>query len=804
MGLATLQGLSQAEAQARLSRQGANEIPEKKRHPLQGFLKKFWNLSAWMIELIALLSFLIHKELDMWIALVLLVVNAVLGFVQEERASAAVAALRGRLQVMARVLRDGMWQSIPARELVVGDVVRVRSGDFVPADLRVVEGALQVDQSSLTGESQEVEKTVDALVYSGSVARSGEATALVAETGVRTMYGRTAQLVEMARPHLHVEAVIARVVRWLLVVVSVLVGITVLAATLEGQSLVHMLPVSLAILMNAVPVALPVMFTVSMALGSVELTRQGVIITQLSAVEDAATMDVLCADKTGTLTQNRLSVMRVAPQPGWSEADVVLAGARASNAANHDPIDVAFLEEARVRALPLQDDNVLRFVPFSAATRRTEALVSSKGREFLCMKGALRTLSEATSLDETVLARLESQVNNDAAKGWRALAVASSEQGGPLRFMGLVYLFDDLRTDSASLVGQLKALGISVKMLTGDALPVAGEVASRLGMGRIVRATELRSLATAEDLRAAALAEGVDGFAEVFPEDKFTVVKSLQAAGHVVGMTGDGVNDAPALRQAEVGIAVSGATDVAKGAARAVLTTEGLANIIDMVKTGRAIYQRVLTWIIYKVSQTLLKAGFVVVSFLAMGKFAISLLGIVLLVFMNDFMMISLATDKVRPSPQPETWAIEPQLKVSLILGLCMLGEGLGLLAIGTHYYGMANADGRLLMLGFEILAAFALFAVLSMRERRRFWESRPSAVLVAAVLGDMMLAVGVGLLGLAEMKPLPLSDIASIFALAGFLVLIPNDWLKARLMARALRANAVPDSGRSNPGHDA
>ncbi len=790
-------GLSHKEAALRLQREGPNEIPEKKRHPLQSFAKKFWNLSAWMIELIAILSFIIHKSLDMWIALVLLVVNAVLGFAQEQRASAAVAALRSQLQVMTRVLREGAWQTLSARDLVKGDVIRIRAGDFVPADLQIIEGVLQVDQSALTGESHEVEKSANADLYSGSVVRQGEATAIVVSTGAATWFGRTTQLVETAHPQLHVEKVIARVVRWLVILVSLLVFATLLVAFLEGLPLLRVLPVALAILMNAVPVALPVMFTVSMALGSLELTRQGVLITQLSAVEDAATMDVLCADKTGTLTRNQLSVAQVMPQPGITDTELLQAGRWASNEANNDPIDLAILLAASARALPSEPCRVLSFSPFSAATRRTEAVIEINGQQLRCIKGALRTVGEAAGLDEDSMAQLELQADQQAAQGRRTLAVACAKNGGSLKLLGLVTLYDPPRPDSRQLIAQLRDLGISVKMLTGDALPVASEVARQLGLAQIVRAPELRTLQSRAAAQATALTESVDGFAEVFPEDKFLVVQNLQTAGHIVGMTGDGVNDAPALRQSEVGIAVSGATDVAKGAASAVLTTEGLSNIIALVKTGRAIYQRVLTWILYKVAQTLLKAGFVVVSFLVLGKFAISLLGIVLLVFMNDFMMISLATDQVRPSQKPETWNIGPQIKVAAVLGLLMLVEGLGLLAYGWAHFGLEGERGPLLTYGFEILGSFALFSVFSLRERAAFWHSRPSRVLLVAVLFDALLAAGIGLTGLAEMQSLPAGDIAFIFVVTGLLALGPNDWIKARLMARAL------SSGRADLGHN-
>ena len=549
-------GLSTSAATARLTAVGANEVPERRDRPLVRFVRKFWGLSAWMLELIVFLSLILHKYADLWVAFSLLMVNAFLSFLQEQRASAAVAALRAQLQVIGRVLRDGIWQAVPARALVPGDVVRVRAGDFVPADVQILDGELEVDQSALTGESREMRKASDAVVYSGSTVREGEATAVVVATGLRTFFGRTAQLVESARPKLHVEEVVTWVVKWLFLIVGVLVSVAVVASIFEGLSLLEILPLSLVLLMSAVPVALPVMFTVSMAVGSVELARRGVLITRLSAAEDAANMDVLCADKTGTLTANRLSITAALPQTGFTEDDVLRYGALASNEANQDPIDVAFLRAGRERKLLDGTERTLSFVPFSPQTRRTEALVEIEGRAVHIMKGAVETLAEIVGLDPQVRAALHARANHEAQKGFRILAVARAEGDEPFRLMGVAMLYDAPRPDSRRLIDELHALGVGVKMLTGDALPVARVVARELGLGDIVRAPELQAAQKESEMRAAELARSSSGFAEVFPEDKFLVVKSLQAAGHVVGMTGDGVNDAPALRQAEVGIAV--------------------------------------------------------------------------------------------------------------------------------------------------------------------------------------------------------------------------------------------------------
>jgi H+-transporting ATPase len=778
-------GLSQAESSARLTAQGPNEVPDRPDHPVRRFARKFWGLSAWMIELIALLSLFLHKLPDLGIALALLVANAVLGFLQEQRASAAVAALRSKLQVRARVLRDASWQVVPARELVKGDVVRLRAGDFVPADVQLVKGDLRVDQSALTGESRELTRTTDGALYAGSTVHQGEATAVVVATGRRTSFGRTTELVQEARPKLHVEQVISRVVRWLFLIVGAAAAGTLATALLRGMPLAQVLPIALVLLMSAVPVALPVMFTVSMAVGSVELGRRGVLVTRLGAIEDAANMDVLCADKTGTLTMNLLAVDGVLPQPGFSEADVLRAGALASNDANADPIDAAFLRASRDHRLDDPATRRISFEPFSAQARRTEAVVETRGQHSRVVKGALRTVAEAAGLDAPAVADLERVADQRARQGARVLAVGRADGDGPLRLCGLALLRDAPRPESRRLIDELRGLGVKVLMLTGDALPVARELASELGLGEVVGAPGPRA-AEGAPARPVDLAAG--GLAELFPEDKLTVVKSLQAAGHVVGMTGDGVNDAPALRQAEVGIAVSGATDVAKGAASAVLTTDGLVNIIDLVKHGRATYQRVLTWIVNKVSRSILKAGFVVLAFLATGQFVISALVMLLLVMLTDLTHIALATDRVAPSPRPETWNIGPLVQVSVVLGVVTLGEALGLLALGWHRFGLATDPGRLQTFTFQTFLFFALASLVSVRERRAFYRSRPGTLLSVALAGAALAGVLVGLVGVAELSALPLAQSALIAGWAVGCSLGPNDLLKTLLTARALR----------------
>lgn len=779
-------GLSTPEAEFRRQRDGANEIAEEKSHPLLAIAKKFWGPPAWMLELLAVVSIAVGKLSDAIIAVTLLVVNAGIGYFQQRRANAAMAALRRKLNIRARVLRDGKWAEVPSRELVVGDVVRVRAGDFIPADLQDIEGAVGLDQSSLTGESRAVEKTSGDMLYSGSVLASGEATGVVVATGAGTYFGRTAQLVAGASPKMHVEEIISRIVKWLFAIIGTLTAITIAVSLARQTPLMETLPIVLLLLMSAIPVALPVMFTVSMALGSVELSRQGVLVTRLNAVEDAATMDTLCADKTGTLTMNRLSFAGCGALEEFTEDDILSAGLLASREENADPIDLAFIAAARAKGIT-PGATLVSFTPFSAATRRTEAVVDLDGHRVRCVKGALDTVAKLCGLAAGALVELKKGAEGQSEKGLRTLAVARGEEGAPLKMLGLAFLHDPPRPDSRILIERLRRLGVAVKMLTGDALPVGREIAKELGLGAVAKAADLERLEREDPAKAAALAVSSDGFAEVFPEDKFMVVKSLQAAGHVVGMTGDGVNDAPALRQAEVGIAVCDSTDVAKGAASAVLTDPGLTNIVAMVATGRAIYQRVLTWVINKICNTLLKSGLVVVPFLVTGRFVFSAMTMLLLFLVNDFVIITLATDNTRASETPESWRISPLVVAALVLGGVMLAEALVFLALCGRRLELGSNLEYAQAFCFQFLLFFSIFSVLSIRERRAFWSSRPGTPLMVAMAGEAVGAILIALYGLGSLPALPLQQLALILGATLVLALGPNDLLKTALIGWAV-----------------
>ncbi len=774
-------GLTQAEVDVRRKEHGYNEVAEGKRHPIVAFLGKFWGISAWMLELIMVLSAALGRYSDLGVVTALLAINATLSFMQESRAAGVVEALRRRLQVSARVRRETRWQVIPARELVPGDIVRVRPGDIIPADVKLLTGTLSVDQSALTGESKDAAKGPGEVVASGSVVRRGEGNGVVMLTGAKTYFGRTTELVQQARPKLHIEEVVTKVVRWLFVIVGALLVLVAILSVIRGAPLWEMVPLLLVLLMSAVPVALPVMFTVSMAVGSKELARRGVLVTRLSAAEDAATMDVLCVDKTGTITVNQLAVTGVIPLEHATEADVLFAGALASQEANQDPIDLAFLAAAKEGHI---FDNrakgvAVSFAPFDGKNRRTEAVVDQSGQRLRVMKGAVRTIGEACGLEPREIEALEARASGAAAKGYRTLAVARGPEAGALVLVGLVSLYDPPRPDAGQLIGALRDRGVAVKMLTGDALAVASEIARGLGLPRIRRMADLKAASAQGGDAAKDLFAGADGFAEVFPEDKYVVVKRLQAAGHVTGMTGDGVNDAPALRQAEVGIAVSTATDVAKGAASVVLTDPGLTNIVALVEQGRTIYQRILTWVINKISRTILKAAFVAIAYVVTGKFVVSAFAMLLLTFMTDFAKIALATDHVRSSRRPETWKIGGFIMVSAVLGVAMVAETLLLLRIGWSKFGLATNDNALYTFSFLMLLYFAVFSVVSARERRAFWSTMPSKTLAVALVADAITGTILTRVGLPGLTPLPWLQTLAVFAYAMVSCLVVNDAVK-------------------------
>jgi len=672
---------------------------------------------------------------------------------QEYRAENAVELLKRRLKVTSKVKRDGKWTLIPAEELVPGDVVSVRLGDIVPADVHIIDGIVLVDQSVLTGESQPVERGKGEVIYSGSIVKRGEAQGVVIATGSKTYFGKTAQLVQEAKAGSHIQDVIMRIVKSLVIIDTALVIALTAFALFNGINLGDVLPFSLIVLIASVPVALPATFTIAMALGAMELVKKGILVTRLNASEDAASMDVLNLDKTGTLTENRLRVGDPFPAPGHSGNEVLVLALMASDESSQDPIDTAILECAKERGVsPAQDFRKVNFVPFDPSTKRTEAIVVHNSKELRVVKGAPQVIE---SLAETDRNWYERTVEELSSKGHRVIAVAAGEQ--KLSVIGLLPLFDRPRIDSREFVEEIKSLGVSVKMVTGDNVLIAKEVAKEVGIGETVcKMSEIRE--GKEDS-----VERCQVFAEVYPEDKYTIVKLLQDRGHVVGMTGDGVNDAPALKQAEVGIAVYNSTDVAKASASMVLTHEGLTDIVEAIKTGRRIYQRMLTYTMNKIVKTLQLVLFLTLSFFVVRFFVTTPFDVILLLFLNDFVTMSIATDHVGYSKFPERWNVNELVRSSSLIASLVLVESFIILWMGLKL-GLNEDEIHTLIL--DMLVFTGQFTVYLVRERRRMWSSLPSLPLLLSSVGAITFTCLISILGIL-VTPLPPPIVLGVLGLS-------------------------------------
>lgn len=778
-------GLETIEAHKRLARYGYNEVPEKKVSFLARLGKRFWGIVPWMLEATAVITFILGKYPQMLVIVFLLFFNAAMSLWREGRARKAMGALKQRLRIQSRTKRDGKWSMIPARELVPGDLVRIRIGDLLPADVKILDGSLGLDQSVLTGESGIVERSAGDIAYSGSAAKRGEATGIVDATGTKTYFGRTISLLELAKPKLHMEEVTVKVARQLAMIVLASLLVVFLYALLTGFELAVLLPLAGVLLVASVPVAMPTMFTINMALGSAVLAKQGVLVTRLSASEDAATMDVLCADKTGTITLNKLFVEEEMPLNGFSESDVLLYGALVSKEANHDPIDIAFLTAATEAQLPINAYSQIEFVPFDPKTRMTEAAIDRAGERFYLGKGSFDTICTACNVPEEEAKAMLKLAEKLSAKGLRVIAVAKGVDRNSLEFVGLAGIADRIRYDSRAILRQIRELGVEVKMLTGDSLPIAENIAQQVGLGQNI--TTMSKIQEAET-RATPLDSVIEeshGIAQIYPEDKFSIVKTLQRIGHVVGMTGDGVNDAPALEQAEVGIAVKNAADIAKDSASAVLTVEGLGGIVAMIKTSRTIYQRIYNWALMMVARKLHIAGFIVVMLFLTHSLMLSITGTVLLLFLGDFVSMSISTDNVRSSLKPDSFNMRRLFGVSGSLGTLMTVESAIFSVASLSYFGLIGNVEKIYTFGFAYLNLAGVLTLMIVRERNRFWKSKPSLFLGVTVLAEILLVVFISVFGVLELAPLGFLPVLSILGYALLTTFLINDPIKVRLIRR-------------------
>lgn len=743
------EGLSEAEAAKRLVTYGPNEIAEHKTNPLLKFLSYFWGPIPWMIEVAVILSGAVGHWPDFFIILVLLLANAVVGYTEERQAGNAIDALKAKLAITARVRRDGEWGTPAARELVPGDVIRLRLGDIVPADARLLDGdEIEVDQSALTGESLPASCKPGDPVYSGSIIRRGEIGALVYATGTHTYFGKTAELVADAHTVSHFQKAVLKIGNYLIVLAAVFVAVIVLVSLLRGDAVLTTLQFALVLTVAAIPVAMPTVLSVTMAVGARLLAKKQAVVSRLVAIEELAGVDVLCADKTGTLTQNSLTLGYPFCIDTVTAADVVLAGALASRADNDDPIDLAVLGGLSDKNA-LQPYTINHFEPFNPVDKRTEATVTSTdGTTFKVSKGAPQVILALASDSAITTPAVEAAVNDFAARGYRSLGVARADDRDQWTFLGVLPLFDPPRQDAKTTIATARTMGVSVKMVTGDAIAIAKETAAKVGLGtNILDAAGLGDVKKQEAPEAVRSIETADGFAQVFPEHKYHIIDVLQQRGHIVGMTGDGVNDAPALKKADCGIAVSGATDAARAAAAIVLLTPGLAVIIDAIKESRKIFQRMNSYAMYRIAETLRVLLFVTGSILVFNFFPVTAIMIVMLALLNDGAILSIAYDNVHYKMKPEAWNMRLVLGIATVLGVVGPIAAFGLFYLGDKVFDLDRPQLQTMM--YLMLSVAGHLTIFLTRTRGPFWSIRPARILWMAVLGTQAVATLIAVYGL-------------------------------------------------------
>jgi H+-transporting ATPase len=742
-------GLSREEATKRLAQYGPNEIAEKKENPYLKFLTYFWGPIPWMIEAAVILSGVVRHWPDFFIILLLLLSNAVVGFWEEHQAGNAIAALRKQLAIKANVKRDGKWTDPSAKELVPGDVIRLMLGDIVPADARLLLGdPVQVDQSALTGESLPAEKKPGDAVFSGSIVRQGETEAMVYATGTDTYFGKTAQMVQGPESVSHFQKAVLKIGDYLIVLAVFLVGVIVTVALFRHDPILSTLEFALVLLVAAIPVAMPTVLSVTMAVGARLLAKKQAIVTRLSAIEELAGVDILCSDKTGTLTLNKLTLGEPFVLKGSTAEEVILWAALASRAEDKDTIDLAIIGGVK-DGKALKASQVLHFQPFDPVHKRTEATVKGPdGKQFYVAKGAPQVILKMSVNAGEVKDAVDKAVEEFAAKGFRSLGVTRATEENKWRMVGVLPLFDESRPDAKATIANARNMGVSVKMVTGDQMAIARETAKQLGMGtNILDASGLGDIKHHETAQMAESIEKADGFAQVFPEHKFHIVDTLQQRGHIVGMTGDGVNDAPALKKADCGIAVSGATDTARAAADIVLLAPGLSVIVDAIKESRRIFQRMNSYAIYRIAETLRVLFFMTLAILVFNFYPVTAVMIVMIALLNDGAILSIAYDNVHYKDKPEAWNMRLVLGISTVLGIFGVIAAFGLFYLGERVFHLDR--DRIQTLMYLKLSVAGHLTIFLTRTRGPFWSIRPARILWIAVVGTQTIATLIAVYGL-------------------------------------------------------
>ncbi|MEN6329599.1 MAG: plasma-membrane proton-efflux P-type ATPase [Methanobacteriaceae archaeon] len=769
-------GLISTEASKRLEEYGSNEISEERINPIIKFLKYFWGPIPWMIEIAIIISALIGHYADLGIITVLLILNAVVGFWQEYKASTAIELLKEKLAINARVLRDGKWTEIPAKVLVPGDIVHVRLGDVIPADLKLIKGDfLSIDESTITGESLPVERKPSDLAYSGSVIRQGEMSALVVLTGMNTYFGKTAQLVEEATTKSHLKKAVVKIGDYLIVLAAVLVTIIFVVALFRQESLFSTLQFALVLVVASIPVALPAVLSVTMAVGAIALAKKDAIVSKLVSIEEMAGVDVLCSDKTGTITKNELAVAGLKSFNGFDTDQILLYAALASEEESGDPIDEAIISKTTADIGSFTGEyKIKEFKPFDPVVKRTEALVEGENGSFRVSKGAAQVILSLAH--DEFAGEVDKVVNEFAKKGYRSLGVGKSDAEGQWHYAGIIALYDPPREDSAQTIKAAQSMGVDVKMVTGDHLAIAKEVSGEVNLGlKIILPTDFID---EPDRKAKSIVEDSDGFAQVFPEHKYHIVELLQEAGHIVGMTGDGVNDAPALKKADVGIAVSGSTDAAKSAASIVLTQPGLSVIIDSIKESRKIFQRMNNYSIYRIAETIRVLFFITSSIIVFNFYPVTALMIVLLALLNDAPIMTIAYDNVIYSKRPEKWNMRMILSMATILGSIGVVSSFLVLYIGVDIFHLSREVLQsFIYLKLSVAGHLMVFVA---RTKGPFWSVKPALPLFLAVIFTQLTATLITVYGI--LLPAMGWYLAIFIWIYAFIAFIITDFIKVMI----------------------
>ena len=731
-------GLTKNEIEKRRKLYGFNEIKSKKNNPFKKLAKRFYGPIPFMLEFVIIITYIIGHYTDMYTVFALLIFNGIVGFFEENKADNSIELLKKKLNVKARVLRSGNWSIIDARELLPGDIIRIRMGDVVPADCMAIKSdMLEADQSTLTGESYPVKKNVSDMIFSGSKIVRGESLSIVLYIGYKTSYGKTAKLVEIASPKEHLQNLIINITKHLILLdIIIIMFLGIIATDVFNYNIIQILPFLLVILIASVPVALPAAFTTTMALGTEKLSKKSILVTKLEAIESAATMNVLCFDKTGTITENKLSVKEIFTMKDVTEEELIQIASLCSRASDNDPIDNAILEYSDNHYINTEKYRTIKFVPFEPATKMSSATIIYNGKTIDVSKGALSTITKKYNINKDTNSILIKKTNEFSKRNLRTLVVVK-KSNNITDVLGILAMYDAPRPESKTLINELRSLGIQIKILTGDNQHIAKQIASEVGIsGNVIDARELRKK---DQNEINSIVKNSSIFAEIYPEDKFTIVKSLQMLGYRVGMTGDGVNDAPALKQAEVVIAVENATDIAKSVSELVLEKNGISVIVDAVKESRKIFEKMKTYAIIKVTRVIQILFYISIAFVALQFLPILPFELILLIFTNDIINISVSTDNTSFSDYPDKWDTQSIFKTSILFGIGMLAISLIFIPIGTL---LTSTHGQFETFSFLMISITDTLLLYVIRSRFKFFGDMPSPLLIMASISSLIFIV--------------------------------------------------------------